>query len=145
MRYFLNIYILIILIIGTGVSSEAQKKDEFRKVENKAFRQGEKLTFDVKYGFVTAGIASFEIPAIKKMSGRDTYHVTFEVNTVPSFDGFFKVRDRYETYIDVEGIFPGDLSSIFVKENSPAIFQLFLISEKVKLKQVKDSMIFQYT
>lgn len=24
------------------------------------------------------------------MSGRDTYHVTFEVNTVPSFDGFLK-------------------------------------------------------
>lgn len=67
MRYFLNIYILIILIIGTGVSLEAQKKDEFRKVENNAFRQGEKLTFDVKYGFVTAGIASFEIPAIKKI------------------------------------------------------------------------------
>src|SRR5690606_9332164 len=54
----------------------------------------------------TAGIASFEIPAIKKISGRNAYHVTFEVNTVPTFDNFFKVRDRYETFIDVEGIFP---------------------------------------
>ena len=84
----------------------AQKKDEFRKIENNAFREGEKLTFDVKYGFVTAGVASFEIPKIKKISGREAYHVLFEVNTVSTFDNIFKVRDRYETYIDVEGIFP---------------------------------------
>lgn len=80
--------------------------DGFRKMENKAFKEGEKLTFDVKYGFVTAGIATMQIPSIKRISGRDAYHVTFEVNTVPSFDLFYRVRDRYETYIDVEGLFP---------------------------------------
>src|SRR5690606_24057616 len=81
-------------------------QDDFRKLENKAFKEGEKLTFDVKYGFVTAGIATMQIPAVKRISGRDAYHVTFEVNTVPSFDLFYKVRDRYETYIDKEGLFP---------------------------------------
>jgi len=80
--------------------------DEFRTLENKAFKDGEKLTFDLNYGFVTAGIAVMEIPKIKKISGRNAYHVTFEVNSVPSFDMFYKVRDRYETYIDVEGLFP---------------------------------------
>lgn len=99
------ILILLLMLIGS-TSTFAQKKDEFRTVGNKAFREGEKLTFDVKYGFVTAGIATFEIPAIKKMSGRNTYHITFEVNTVPTFDNFYKVRDRYETYLDVEGMFP---------------------------------------
>lgn len=81
-------------------------KDEFRKIENKAFKVGEKLTFNVNYGFVTAGIATFHIPRIRRISGRDAYHVTFEVNTVPSFDWIFKVRDRYETFLDVEGLFP---------------------------------------
>jgi len=80
--------------------------DEFRTLGNKAFKEGEKLTFDLNYGFVTAGIAVMEIPKIKKISGRNAYHVTFEVNSVPSFDMFYKVRDRYETYIDVEGLFP---------------------------------------
>lgn len=80
--------------------------NEFRTLENKAFKEGEKLTFDLNYGFVTAGIAVMEIPKIKKISGRNAYHVTFEVNSVPSFDMFYKVRDRYETYIDVEGLFP---------------------------------------
>ena len=101
-------YVIVMLLVSVIAIStvNAQKKDEFRKHPNNAFREGEKLTFDVKYGFVTAGVASFEIPAIKKISGRNAYHVLFEVNTVPTFDAFFKVRDRYETYIDVEGIFP---------------------------------------
>ena len=67
---------------------------------------GEKLTFDVKYGFITAGVAVMEIPKIRKMAGRDTYHITFHVNSVSSFDPFFKVRDRYETFMDVEALFP---------------------------------------
>ncbi len=79
---------------------------EFRQVENKAFTVGEKLTFDVKYGFITAGVAVMEIPAVKKIAKRDVYHITFNVNSVSSFDPFFKVRDRYETYMDVNGLFP---------------------------------------
>ncbi|MCU0344322.1 MAG: DUF3108 domain-containing protein [Ignavibacterium sp.] len=101
-----SLYVFLLILSIISLQSFAQKSNEFRKVENNAFREGEKLTFDVKYGFVTAGIATFEIPAIKKISGRNAYHVTFEVNTVPTFDNFFKVRDRYETYLDVEGIFP---------------------------------------
>lgn len=102
----ISINIFLVILTVASLQSYGQKGDNFRKKDNIAFREGEKLTFDVKYGFVTAGIASFEIPAIKKISGRNAYHVLFEVNTVPTFDAFFKVRDRYETYIDVEGIFP---------------------------------------
>ena len=109
MKSFIKINLITVILFITMIalsSVMAQKKDEFRKIENNAFREGEKLTFDVKYGFVTAGVASFEIPKIKKISGREAYHVLFEVNTVSTFDNIFKVRDRYETYIDVEGIFP---------------------------------------
>ena len=88
--------------LGKGLNNN----DELRKVENKAFREGEKLTFELNYGIVTAGIAVMQIPQIKRISGREAYHVTFEVNSVPSFDWIFKVRDRYETYIDIAGIFP---------------------------------------
>lgn len=92
--------------VGVTLPQSSSTKEEFRTVENKAFKEGEKLTFDLNYGFVTAGIAVMEIPRIKKISGRETYHVVFEVNSVPSFDMFYKVRDRYETYIDVDGLFP---------------------------------------
>lgn len=95
----------LILLVAAANLLLAQTK-EFRTLENNAFSVGEKLTFDVKYGFVTAGVAVMEIPKIKNIAKRETYHVTFNVNTVSSFDPFFKVRDRYETYLDVEGLFP---------------------------------------
>lgn len=98
-----NIKNTVFLLFSFILLSSAQ---EFRKLDNNAFDEGEKLTFEVKYGFVTAGIAEMAIPKIKKLAGRDVYNVTFHVNTVPAFDPFFKVRDRYETYIDVEGLFP---------------------------------------
>jgi hypothetical protein len=95
------LYILLFLTIPIW----AQVK-EFRTIENNAFTVGEKLTFDIKYGFVTAGVAVMEIPKIKKIAGREVYHITFKVNSIPSFDSFYKVRDRYETYLDVKSIFP---------------------------------------
>lgn len=97
-------YFIVILLLCTSLS--AQDKKEFRELENNAFVVGEKLTFDVKYGFVTAGVAEMAIPKMKKIFGRDAYHITFQVNSVPSFDPFYKVRDRYETYLDNKGLFP---------------------------------------
>jgi len=97
---------ILFLVLVFTFSVNAQKSNEIRKQENKAFKEGEKLTFDINYGFITAGVATMSIPRIKRISGRDAYYVTFEVNSVPSFNWLYKVRDRYETYIDVDGIFP---------------------------------------
>ncbi|HCY74954.1 MAG TPA: DUF3108 domain-containing protein [Ignavibacteriales bacterium] len=137
MKSFSKIKLLntfLVIIIAASIQSFAQSSDEFRKHENIAFREGEKLTFDVKYGFVTAGIASFEIPKIKKISGRNAYHVTFEVNTVPTFDAFFKVRDRYETYIDVEGLFPWRFEQHIREGNYSRDFSAFFDQRKGKAK-----------
>ena len=80
--------------------------DSFRVVENKAFKIGEKLTFKIKYGFVTAGVSIMQVKDERVISGRKVNHVVFEVNSVPSFDWIYKVRDRYETFIDQKGLFP---------------------------------------
>jgi hypothetical protein len=131
----INLRIVIQLVLVVVFSNAyPQKNDNFRKQINNAFREGEKLTFDVKYGFVTAGIASFEIPKIKKISGRDAYHVTFEVNTVPTFDAFFKVRDRYETYIDVEGMFPWRFEQHIREGKFSRDFSAFFDQRKGKAK-----------
>lgn len=108
MHLYKWLFVLLLILVGNMVivPQTSQSKDEFRILENKAFKEGEKLTFDLNYGFVTAGIAVMEIPRIKKISGRNAYHINFEVNSVPSFDMFYKVRDRYESYLDVKGLFP---------------------------------------
>jgi hypothetical protein len=125
--------IIITLIIQASLLASLSG-DEFRKLPNNAFREGEKLTFDVKYGFVTAGIATMHIPKIKRISGRDAYHVTFEVNSVPSFDIFYKVRDRYETYIDVEGLFPWRFEQHIREGNYSRDFSAFFDQRKGKAK-----------
>lgn len=102
-KILIKALLLIILVIEIQF---AQSITNFRNIENNSFQVGEKLTFDIKYGFVTAGVAVMEVPKMKRIAGRDVYHVTFKVNSLPSFDPFFKVRDRYETYIDKEGLFP---------------------------------------
>ena len=101
-------YVFLFILVGNFIIAPQtiMTNEEFRVLENKAFKEGEKLTFDLNYGFVTAGIAVMEIPRIKRISGRNAYHINFEVNSVPSFDMFYKVRDRYESYLDVEGLFP---------------------------------------
>ena len=100
-------FFILLFVLSYGFTVwELNKDDELRTLKNNAFKEGEKLTFQLNYGFVTAGIAVMQIPRIKRISGRKAYHVTFEVNSVPSFDWIYKVRDRYETYLDVKGIFP---------------------------------------
>ncbi len=79
--------------------------DSLRSVPNKAFRTGETLYFDVDYGFFAVGKAVMSIPDADSVFGRKTFHVLFKVKSMPFFDAFFKVRDRYESFIDSAGIF----------------------------------------
>ncbi len=125
--------VLLTLILQVSILASLSG-DEFRKLPNKAFKEGEKLTFDVKYGFVTAGVATMQIPKIKRISGRSAYHVTFEVNSVPSFDLFYKVRDRYETYIDVEGLFPWRFEQHIREGKYSRDFSAFFDQRKGKAK-----------
>jgi len=129
-------YVFLFIYSGSLVilPQTSLKNEEFRVLENKAFKEGEKLTFDVDYGFVTAGIAVMEVPRIKRISGRNAYHVTFEVNTVPSFDVFYKVRDRYETYIDIEGLFPWRFEQHIREGGYTRDFSAFFDQRKGKAK-----------
>ena len=131
-------FLLIAFISGYGFSADSlNTKGELRHVENKAFKEGEKLTFELNYGIVTAGIAVMQIPQIKKISGREAYHITFEVNSVPSFDWIFKVRDRYETYLDVEGIFPWRFEQHIREGGYTRDFSAFFDQRKGKAKTSK--------
>ncbi len=129
--FFNNLKIITVLFLFITSSINSQK-DNFRKIENKAFKQGEKLIFDVKYGFITAGIAEFSIPRISKIAGRNVFNVVFKVSSLPAFDLFYKVRDRYETFIDVEGIFPWRFEQHIREGNYSRDFSVFFDQRKGK-------------
>ncbi|MGK9475672.1 DUF3108 domain-containing protein [Melioribacter sp. OK-6-Me] len=98
--------LVVAFIFAYNINYAQNRNNEFREIKNDAFTTGEILRFEVRYGFITAGIAEFSIPRMVKIAGREAYNVVFKVNSIPAFDMFYKVRDRYETYIDKEGIFP---------------------------------------
>lgn len=79
---------------------------QLRRVKNNAFSVGERLVFDVNYGYITAGEAVMAIAAYDSIAGRKCYRIQFTVNSLPSFSWIYKVEDRYLTFIDVEAIAP---------------------------------------
>lgn len=127
---------LLLLLLSAGIPLRAANPgpDEFRSVENKAFNVGEKLTFEVKYGFVKAGIATMQVNKLKKISGRDAFHIVFNVSSVPSFDWFYKVRDRYETYLDYNGLFPWRFEQHIREGDYSRDFSAFFDQRKGKAK-----------
>ncbi|MCX6175407.1 MAG: DUF3108 domain-containing protein [Ignavibacteriales bacterium] len=136
---FFKVLIMISFLILLTSNYNAQTKSEFRKIENKAFKLGEKLTFDVNYGFVTAGIAEYSIPKIVKLAGRDVYNVVFNVSSLSAFNPFFKVHDHYETYIDVEGIFPWRFEQHIREGGYSNDFSAFFDQRKGKAKTSEGS------
>ncbi len=77
------------------------------KAAMSAFKLGEKLEYKLHYGLVNAGIAKLEVkPELKNANGRDIIHVVGDGYSTGTFDWFFKVRDRYETYIDKDALVP---------------------------------------
>lgn len=74
---------------------------------NTAFKEGEVLTYRLHYGIIDAGVAILEVkPSIMEVSGRKVYHVVGNGYSKGTFDWFFKVRDRYETFIDKDAMVP---------------------------------------
>lgn len=87
-------------------SRDGAKAPVYRSIQNDAFDVGEELIFDVNYGFVTAGQARMSIPSYSWQKGRKCYNLQFLVKSTSFFDSFYQVRDRYESHLDVEGLFP---------------------------------------
>ncbi len=101
-------FFLTILIVGSILKSSAQTDTKLlRSHPNKAFAKGEKLTFNLSYGIINAGEATIEVlKEEKKIGARNVYHVVGLGRSKNTFDWFFKVRDRYESYIDIDAMIP---------------------------------------
>jgi len=115
MKKFIVLQMLLILITHASLAggqdkNKSEKKNnkyELRDIDHRAFLPGEKLHYKFSYGILNAGVATLEVKKVdKKIHGRDLLHIVGEGKSISAFDWFFKVRDRYETYIDEKGVFP---------------------------------------
>ncbi|MCZ2248234.1 MAG: DUF3108 domain-containing protein [Bacteroidia bacterium] len=98
---------MAILFTGSFRAQENPNDEVFKLKNNKAFKKGEFLSYRLHYGVIDAGIATLEVThEEREVSGRPTYHVVALGKSIGAFDWFFKVRDRYESYIDKEALVP---------------------------------------
>ncbi|MGX5818587.1 DUF3108 domain-containing protein [Chitinophaga lutea] len=99
----------ILILCGLILTGSAAAQDQFCGTVNTSFKAGETLTLKVFYNlgkmFVGAGEATFNT-RLEKYAGKDAYHVIGEGKTYRTYDWFFKVRDKYESYIDTATMLP---------------------------------------
>jgi len=82
--------------------------DEFCGIRNSAFQAGEQSVFKVYYTlgvYIAAGEASFNVSQ-EHFNNKPVYHITGEGKTYSFYDSFFRVRDKYETFVDTATLLP---------------------------------------
>ncbi|MDR6785759.1 hypothetical protein ABIE26_004772 [Pedobacter africanus] len=82
-------------------------------VKDPVFQAGEKLTYKLKYGFITAAEGTLQVQESDlKFDGKPTFRLQVDAQTSGTFDVFYKIRDHYDSYIDKD-----DLKPYFYQEN----------------------------
>lgn len=99
--------LLFVFIFCSFALPQSENVDVFKPIKNEAFVKGEVLTYRLHYGIIDAGTAVLEVKnEARNFGGRSTLHVVGIGRSRGAFDWFFKVRDRYESYIDEEALLP---------------------------------------
>ena len=68
------------------------------------FKEGERLEYQVKFGFLSVGSAALEVLGLDRIRGTPTVHSVFSVSGGMKL---YRVNDRYETWFD-----PRDFSTL---------------------------------
>lgn len=91
------------------VTNLQEPPDKFCTIPNTAFKAGEEVTMKVFYStlgmYIGAGEAKFTV-GLTTMNGKPAYHCLATGTSYSFFDKFFRVRDRYESFVDTATMLP---------------------------------------
>ena len=100
---------IVLLIMGFCSLSFTSKFNDACTLKNNAFKADEEVRMKVFYStlgmYVGAGEAVFT-SSLERYNGKPVYHFVGTGTTYSFFDNFFKVRDRYESYVDTATLLP---------------------------------------
>ncbi|TAF50076.1 MAG: DUF3108 domain-containing protein, partial [Sphingobacteriia bacterium] len=103
----MKIGLLLVVLVFCGFVPE--KGNEFCGIRNQSFLAGEQIQFNVYYSviglYVNAGSATFTAQ-LSKLNNKPVYHLVGAGNSNARYDWIFKVRDKYESYIDTASLKP---------------------------------------
>jgi len=142
-----TIFIALVLILSSfnlppqEVKDSTNKPASHRMLNNNAFTYGEELTYRVHYGFINAGKISLKVnDKVVVVNNRETYHLTAEGRTLSTFDWMFKVRDRFDSYMDMEYLAPIKYTKSVREDNYTDVDLVFFDHDKKKIKGKKKNM-----
>jgi len=71
----------------------------FLQAQVVSFKPGEKVTYTIQYGIITAGNATLNLDS-DILNGKEVWHSKLAARTTGMAEALFKVLDIYESYID---------------------------------------------
>jgi hypothetical protein len=102
-KYVFSSFLICLLHLVSHAQPKLSERSSDNLEKKASFIRGEVLTYRVHYGWVDAGEAILEVTNEKiRIDGKQTFHMIGTGRSVGAFNWFFKVRDRYESYIDDE-------------------------------------------
>jgi hypothetical protein len=99
--------IALLLVIALPAFKQSPSVVLGRTINNLAYQPGETLKYRIHYGAINAGVVSMNVsPTTSNINGKTTYNLRVEGETVKSFDWAYKVRDKFESWVDQESQAP---------------------------------------
>ena len=98
-------YSLLLLLVGATLAINAQVKDRVVLTSHRAFQAGETLTYAVRYGIIPGGAGYFSVRDTI-VNGKKVNHIKVKGVTTGLADAIFKVRDVYESFMDINTDMP---------------------------------------
>ncbi|MCX6826300.1 MAG: DUF3108 domain-containing protein [candidate division Zixibacteria bacterium] len=89
----------------TAQDDSSMVKEADRSIDNVAFGPGEKLNYDIGYGFINAGSATLEVTDLIEYNNRPCFLIQSTANSNKFFSSFYRVEDRVKSIIDAAGLY----------------------------------------
>lgn len=97
----------LLIMLGGLVLVSWQGDEKLLKPSYQAFQKGEELEYRIHYGMVNAGKATFEVKdTLVSYNGNPHFFLKVFGRSLKTWDWFYKVRDRYYSYMDTATFLP---------------------------------------
>lgn len=120
-------------------------------IVNNAFKDGEELTFRIRYGFITAGSAKMKVSIENFNNNRRVYHLKTTAKSASGFSWIYEVKDVVSSFVDYdyfypvrfekklrEGSYKADLFTDYIPTDSLAIVESIRYNSDMEIKKKKD-------
>ncbi len=105
--FYISAFAISLLSIVLFSMKSAEKVDNNdRIVINTAYQPGEVLNYRIHYGIINAGLCNMTVSEPLTINNKSAYNLKVEGETVKSFDWAYKVRDKFESWVDVNSHAP---------------------------------------